>query len=446
VAHVFECVDCGRSYSSDQVSYLCPVCGPGNTPNRPPRGVLKTLYDYETLRKMLPAGQEFRYLENRGFLDLLPITSHSSLPNLRIGSTPLYEITSMRRITAADARATTTAGIESTTSAGDGPTTTAGDAPKEHSLFLKDDSVNPTYSLKDRASGLISAVARERGESLIVAASTGNAGSSIAGICASQGQRAVVLVPADAPRAKLVQIAAYGAVIVPVDGSYDEVFELSRELSAEKGWYNRNTAYNPYTIEGKKTVSFEIFGQLGLKAPDAVFVPVGDGVIISGVYKGFEDLVKLGILDEVPRIYAVQSKQSDNLVRNLAGESFSAVKSSTVADSISVDVPRNFRMTKAYLSQYNGRGVVVEDREILEAAGLLSRATGLFAEPAAAAAFAGYLSTVGKREVHPASRCVVLLTGSGLKDLDAFDRELPEAVRPDLGEIEDLVYRQLNAM
>ena len=186
-----------------------------------------------------------------------------SLPKLRIGKTPLYSVNKLD------------------------------DAILPFHVHLKDDSQNPTYSFKDRASAIVSAFAKENKHGVIVTASTGNAGSSLAGICASQGQKAIIIVPETAPVAKLTQIIMYGAVVVPVKGTYDEAFDLSVRATEVFGWYNRNTAFNPLTIEGKKTVSFELFEDLGFKIPDRIFVPVGDGVIISGVYKGFEDLFLL---------------------------------------------------------------------------------------------------------------------------------------------------------
>lgn len=202
-----------------------------------------------------------------------------SLPNMRIGNTPLYEI---NKIDGRDF------GFK---------------------IFLKDDSQNPTYSFKDRASATVSAYAKENAIKTIITASTGNAGSSLAGVCASQEQRAVILVPESAPLAKLTQILMYGAVLIPVKGNYDDAFDLSIEATKEYGWYNRNTAFNPLTIEGKKTVSYELFEQLNLNIPDRIFVPVGDGCIISGVYKGFEDLLELGFIERMPVIVMVQSEK-----------------------------------------------------------------------------------------------------------------------------------------
>ena len=407
-SHFFECTDCGCVFSVDQVEYLCPECSSGNSPNEPPKGVLKTCYHYDKIAQRFGSMDGFDYLEKHCFLELLPIVKPDSLPNLRIGNTPLYKATH-----------------------------------RDHTLYFKDDSVNPTYSLKDRASGLVSAIAKERGKRIIVAASTGNAGSSLAGICAAQRQKAVVLVPARTPRAKLVQIAVYGGIVVPVEGTYDDAFELSKALTRDMGWYNRNTAYNPYTIEGKKTVSFEIYSQLHHHVPDNIFVPVGDGVIMSGVYRGFEDLRRLGAADNMPRLYAVQSRRSDNLVRNLENEVFATVPSTTLADSISVDVPRNFRMAKSFLIRYGGKGITVSDEDVLSAARLLSRNTGLFAEPAAAAAYAGYLAALSRGEIQSGSRNVVLLTGSGLKDVSAFMQEHPKSEIPEIGTIKGMILEQL---
>ena len=327
---------------------------------------------------------------------------------MRIGTTPLYEVDSL-----------------------DGHT-------NDFELYLKDDSQNPTFSFKDRASALVSAFAKENGIDTIVAASTGNAGSSLAGICAAQGQKAVIFVPSTAPKAKLTQIMMYGATLVPVDGNYDLAFDLSIEATKRFGWYNRNTAYNPLTIEGKKTVSFELFSQLKEQVPDFIFVPVGDGVIISGVYKGFEDLLHLGIIEKMPIIVAVQAAGSSNLIDNIGKDDFVSTPSHTIADSISVDIPRNFYMAAGFISKYHGQTIIVSDDDILRASSKLAKNTGLFAEPAAATAFAGFLDYKNRYLIPKGSTNVVLLTGSGLKDLNAVQAlfEIPQPVSPDMVEVE----------
>ncbi len=397
----YQCTNCGKQFDDSEIRYLCPDCNSTNTPNLPPKGVLKTTYDYRNLN------DNFAVLKKNQFIDLLPIQSTDSLPNLKIGNTPLYSIQNLN------------------------------DSKLPFYLFLKDDSQNPTYSLKDRASSVVSAFAKENGIDTIIAASTGNAGSSLAGICAAQRQKAIILVPENAPVGKLAQIIMYGATVIPVKGTYDDAFELSIETTKEFGYYNRNTAFNPLTIEGKKTVSFELFEQLNFEVPDRIFVPVGDGVIISGVYKGFEDLMRLGIIDKMPVVVAVQSEGSDNLVRNLRGKAFQIKQSSTLADSISVNVPRNFYMTQQFIEKYNGEFISVPDEKILEASSILSKNTGLFAEPAAAAAFAGFLSFYKNRQLPDDSKNVVLLTGSGLKDLTGIESSLqfPKSINPDLDEL-----------
>ncbi|MCB2218936.1 MAG: threonine synthase [Bacteroidetes bacterium] len=406
--YTYECTKCGKKLNANKILYLCPDCSK-NFPNAlPPKGILKTLYDYDSLKQK---GITFSQLKQNRWLDLLPIHDLKSLPNLRIGDTPLYHF---KRV-----------GSESL----------------DFDLYLKDDSQNPTFSFKDRASAIVSAFAKEKGIDTIVTASTGNAGSSLAGICAAQGQKAIVMVPASAPIAKLTQIIMYGATIVPVKETYDDAFDLSVKATAEFGWYNRNTAFNPLTIEGKKTVSFELFDQLEESVPDRIFVPVGDGVIISGVYKGFEDLLKLGMIDHIPTIVAVQASGSDNLVRNLDNEVFHAKPSQTVADSISVDYPRNFYMARDFLKKYKGEWITVSDEEILKASKKLASTTGLFAEPAAVAAFAGLLKYKKSNKIPEGSKNVVLLTGSGLKDIKSLEKKLqiPEAIEPGMDELKKLI-------
>jgi threonine synthase len=399
----YQCSDCSKQIPAGEIVYLCPDCSAKQLPDQPPLGVLKVIYDYKTLSEL-----SFRELEENDFLHLLPVNDPKSFPNLRVGKTPLYEIDSL------DGRK------------------------NDFELFLKDDSQNPTFSFKDRASAVVSAFAKENGIDTIVAASTGNAGSSLAGICAAQGQKAVIFVPSTAPKAKLTQIMMYGATLVPVAGNYDKAFGLSIEATKRFGWYNRNTAFNPLTIEGKKTVSFEIYAQLKEQIPDFIFVSVGDGVIISGVYKGFEDLLELGIIEKMPIIIAVQAARSSNLVDNIGKEKFVSTPSDTIADSISVDIPRNFHMAAGYITKFHGQTITVSDDDILRASSILAKNTGIFAEPAAAAAFAGFITYKNRSLIPKASTVVVLLTGSGLKDLNPVQPlfEIPLPVNPDIDAVE----------
>lgn len=407
----YQCVNCGNEIQTDDIIYLCPKCEPLNTPGRPLHGVLKIIYDYDAIIEDFGGDDLFYNLKNELFFDLLPIEQPGSVPGLHIGNTPFYEVDEFCG------------------------------KPLKSTLFIKNDARNPTLSLKDRASALVSAFAKEKGINKIMTASTGNAGSSMAGICAAQGQESVIVVPENAPLAKLTQMLMFGATIIPVKGNYDDAFELSLKLTKETGIYNRNTAYNPITIEGKKTVAFEIYEQLDGELPDTIFIPVGDGVIISGVYKGFEDLLMLGIIEHIPTIVAVQAEGSPNLVNNINSKVFKAVKSKTIADSISVDYPSNFYMTSKFIHNYKGAGVLVSDEEILQASLKLARSTGIFAEPAAAAAMAGFLKWHHENMIPDYSTSLVLITGSGLKDLDSVKGilKMPESISCDVDQAKKIL-------
>jgi threonine synthase len=365
------------------------------------------IYDYESLKRKVSEKTLFNLPENQKYLPLLPIKTMHSFPDLRIGKTPLYRHT----IQEADGF--------------------------EYEAAFKDDSQNPTFSFKDRASALVSAWAKEKKINTLVAASTGNAGSSLAGICAAQGQKALIFVPVAAPVAKLTQIVMYGATLIPVNGTYDQAFDMSILASTLYGYYNRNTAFNPLTVEGKKTAAYELFEQYDHHLPERIFVPVGDGVIISGIYKGFEELLLLGLIENMPILVAVQSDGSCNLVRNILAEKFTSKQSNTVADSISVDIPRNFYMATEYLKKYHGEILTLSDDEIMNASFTLASEYGLFSEPAAAAAYAGFIKYRINKKIGYRSKNLILLTGSGLKDVVSVKSRItiPSPVNPDPEEL-----------
>jgi threonine synthase len=256
------------------------------------------------------------------------------------------------------------------------------------------------------------------------------------------GIPAAIFVPASAPRAKLIQALTYGARVFAVRGTYDDAFELCLRACRHLGWYNRNTAYNPYTIEGKKTVSFEIYEQLGNRAPDVVFVPTGDGCILSGVARGFRDLRALGLIDRLPRLMAVQAEGSNAIACALRGSgAVTAIAARSIADSITVNLPRNGAMAVRDVRESGGQAVVVSDEAILAAAYELASTTGIFAEPAAAASLAGLKASLQAGAVERDATVVLLVTGSGLKDIDAAARVAPEPipVEPTLEALEPLI-------
>ena len=294
-------------------------------------------------------------------------------------------------------------------------------------------------SKRARASAVVVARAREIGSRVVVTASTGNAGAALAGMAAAVGQKAVIFAPRTAPPAKVAQLLIYGAQVLLVDGNYDQAFDLSIQASQEFGWYCRNTGYNPFTLEGKKTAAFEIWEDLlqrqAFDRPLMIFVSVGDGNIISGLHKGIKDLESLGWLRHRPRLIGVQAEGSAAIANAFADrtETITPVSAVTLADSISVDLPRDGVRAVRAATQTQGSYLTVSDAEILRAISDLG-GVGIFAEPAGAAAYAGLLKAIHTGLVSPDDPVLVLNTGSGLKDVRAAMQAAGEApiIAPEL--------------
>ncbi len=397
-----DCLVCGQRYDPGEVEYVCPDHGPV--------GTLDVAYDYEQVAARLGTAPR-RPASMWDYRPLLPVGPDAVAPPLAVGGTPLY----------AAPRLAATAGVRE--------------------LWVKDEGVQPSGSLKDRASALAVVKASERRADRVTTASTGNAAAALSGVCASVGMPNVIFVPESAPEAKVAQLLAYGSLVLLVEGSYDQAVDLSMEAAARFGWYNRNTGFNPYMTEGKKTVMLEIHDQLGERAPDAVVVSVGDGCIIGALHKGLRDLAALGGIRHMPKLIGVQAEGSPFLAEAWArGEdvlSKAPVPAATVADSISAALPRDRVKAMRAVVDTRGAFVTVTDDEILAAIPALARGSGVFAEPAAAAAYAGLLAARRQGHVGPEDRVVVLATGSGLKDVPAAMRavaaggERPARIPPD---------------
>lgn len=403
-----RCVVCGRSYRSGEVEYTCPVCGQA--------GTLDVLYDYDLLRRVvsrddLAHGADSSMWRYRA---LVPLRPDAEVPPLVVGGTPLYDAP---RVAAALGCA---------------------------QVWIKDDGRNPTGSLKDRASALIVARAVAAGIQVVTTASTGNAAAALAGLAASVGLLAVIFVPESAPEAKIAQLLTYGATVLLVKGNYDRAFDLAVAAAERYGWYNRNTGMNPYTLEGKKTVAFEIAEQLGWQVPDAVVVSVGDGNIISGVHKGFYDLYALGWIDRIPRLIGVQAEGSAACYQAWKSgadpATMAPIHAQTVADSIAADLPRDRVKAVRAIRQTGGAFVTVPDDAILAAIPLLARQSGVFAEPAAAAAYAGARAALDSGALSASERVALIVTGSGLKDIRSAMRVAGSGypVAPDPDEVEKI--------
>ncbi|MEF3695379.1 MAG: threonine synthase [Candidatus Cloacimonadota bacterium] len=384
----WQCTSCGKRYARDEVAYLCPTCSIDYRPGMPLVGVLEAWLDYPALAQELDFA-EYRKLSLKDFVQRFSVLENRHFPPLPVGETPFFPV---RRL------------VEGMTN-----------------LWIKNDSLLPSGSFKDRASVLMVAEARRLGISKIACASTGNAASSLAALCASCGIQAVIFAPASAPQAKLIQIKAHGAELHEVDGTYDDAFKAALEYSAAEGCLNRNTAYHPLTIEGKKSSGLEIFWQNGFKVPDWIVVPVGDGVILAGIHKAFADLKRTGLIDKLPRLLAVQAESSDAITSYWESGAYKDAKApATVADSISVKTPSNAHWAVRALKESGGAAIRVTDTAIAEAQLLLASRSGVFAEPSSAATLAGLEQALSAGIIKPEEQVVLLITGHGLKDTASF--------------------------
>jgi threonine synthase len=385
----WRCTQCGEDYSLDEVRYLCPKCGRDYRPGMPLKGVLEAWFDYLSIGVEAEKVNDPADLGMNFLLEYFSPLDMEFYPPIPVGRTPLFY-----------------------------PPRLAGELGMEY-LFLKNDGLNPSGSLKDRASQLVVAEANRLGIDEIVCASTGNAASSLACVCAAAGKKAVIFAPAKAPSAKLTQILVHGAELHKVDGTYDDAFAAALSYSETHACLNRNTGYHPFTIEGKKTAGLEIFAQMGT-IPDWIVVPVGDGVILAGIHKAFWDLLNAGIISHMPHLLAVQAESSDAITRYWeTGNYANAAAPSTIADSISVRTPSNADWSILALQQTEGKAIRVSDQEILSCQKELAAKTGVFAEPSSSATLAGLKAALKKEWIIPEESVVLLITGHGLKDIDA---------------------------
>ena len=391
-----KCVKCGREYTAVPDLTTC-ACG----------GILDIQYDYAAIRrdcspKDLEGNPDRSMWRYRPFL---PVEETTAPPPLRVGWSPLY-------------RADRLAGELGL-----------------RTLYIKDDGLNPTASLKDRASAMAVAKAKEAGADTIACSSTGNAASSLAGNAAAAGFATYIFVPSRAPKGKVAQLRIFGATVISVDGSYEDTFELSKSALDKWGWYNRNAAINPYLSEGKKTVTLEIMEQLGWQVPDYIALSVGDGCTIAGAWKGLKDLYAAGFIPKLPRLIAVQAEGCCPLNRAIqTGQPWQPMEENTLADSIAVGVPRNPDKALNAIRESEGVAVNVSDQEILSAMRLLGRTQGVFGEPAGVTGTAGVKKALELGLIPPDSTVVSIVTGNGLKDVANGIKAAgePMLVRPDM--------------
>jgi len=392
-----KCVYCQKEFSTKQVEYTCPSC----------KNNLDVVYNYSQIRKRLTrkvlseskCQSIWRYWKIMHYEEKFK-NSFERLPSLPIGWTPLHRAKNIGK----------KLGLKN--------------------LFFKDDSKTPSASFKDRASSAVVVKGQEMKVKVFTTASTGNAGCALACVCANLGLPCVIFVPETAPKAKIAQLLIFGAKVIAVKGSYDDAFDLSLKATEEFGWYCRSTGFNPYTREGKKTAAFEICEQLDWEVPEKVFVPIGDGNIITGIWKGFQDFYRLGLIDRLPKLVGVQSTLSNaiskavqNYERNNSSSKIDiskirvdSVNATTIADSISVDLPRDGVAAVRAILESEGFIVEVTDQEILEAIKTIAENEGIFTEPAGSTSVAGLLKMTKAGKMKEKEKIVCLVTGNGLKD------------------------------
>jgi threonine synthase len=322
-------------------------------------------------------------------------------------------------------------------------------------LYLKDDTLNPSASSKDRASAFAVLRALDNGAKTVAVASTGNAGSSLACVAAAAGIRAVVFVPESAPVAKLTQALSFGATVLAVRGSYDDAFELCLSAASEFGWFNRSTGINPFTREGKKICAWEIWASLDGRVPDRVVVPTGDGNLLSAMWKGWWELKAVGLIDRLPKIDCAQSSGSAAIshtvhrIRNSKSTNVrwsevdvETVNASTVADSISVDRPRDGLAAVRAIIESGGEAITVPDADILAAIPEMASLSGVFPEPAAAAPWAAVKQLVRDGKIAADEVVVCLVSGNGLKDVAAAQAAIgqPQLIDLSLNAVKAAVF------
>lgn len=408
-----RCILCRAEYPADD-RLTCEKCPPGE-------GILDPCYDYDAVRRaMSREALAARPLGHWRYRELLPVRREAALPPLQVGWTPLYAVPRLAQHVGC-----------------------------AH-LRIKDDGRNPTASFKDRASSVGVMKAIEFGYRTIACASTGNAASSLAGFAAATGLHSFIFVPERAPEPKVAQLLVFGATVLRVRGTYDQAYDLCARATTRFGWYSRNCAVNSYLVEGKKTAGLEIGEQAGAFVPDWVAVSVGDGCTIAGVWKGLKEMHTLGFIPRLPRLLGVQAEGSPAVARQFAMPGESALEpccANTVADSICVAVPRNWRKAVRAVRESGGAFVTVSDDAILDALRYVPRLTGVFGEPAGVASVAGIAAARDVQVIGPKDSVFAVITGNGLKDVRTASAAAGQAhtIEPSLDAVAAVVQERVHA-
>jgi len=397
-----QCRECKKEYEST-FKYICDDCF----------GPLDVHYDFPSVSKNTFTNREKTYWR---YFELLPIEHKSNIVSIDAGMTPLIKADKL------------------------------GEKLGLKNLYIKNDSVNPTFSFKDRPAGIAVSKAKEFGMSAVGCASTGNLASATAAHAAKGGFPCHIFAPSDIEMAKIAQALSYGANYIAVDGTYDDANRIAAQIGDSKGIGIVNINMRSYYVEGSKTLAYEVAEQLNWQVPDQLIVPVGSGAMLNAICKGFEELQNVSLLNDVSNMHMIAAQPHgcapivDAFKKN-SNEVIPVEHPDTVAKSLAIGDPGDGRYVLKRLQQYNGFAEESNNKEILDAILLLARTEGIFTEPAGGVSVAILQKMVEQGKIDANDKVVCYVTGNGLKATEAIMEilEKPLVMKADVGEISAVV-------
>lgn len=400
-----QCRECRKEYEP-QFRYVCEDCF----------GPLDVVYNEDNIIGVNKHTFESREKTYWRYFELLPIADRSNIVSLNAGLTPLQ---------AAD-KLGPKLGLKN--------------------LYIKNDSVNPTFSFKDRPAGVAVSRANETKLKAVGCASTGNLAAATAAHAAKAGLPCYIFAPSDIEHVKIAQALSYGAEFVAVEGTYDDANRLASIIGDKKGIGVVNINMRPYYVEGSKTLAYEVTEQLGWQVPDSLVIPVGSGAMLNAICKGFEELHSLGLIGSLKNMKIIAAQPHgcapvvDAFKRN-SDEVIPVERPETIAKSLAIGDPGDGIYVLKRLKQYNGIAEQASDKEIADGIMLLAQTEGIFTEPAGGVSVAVLRKLVEEDKIEKDERTVCYVTGNGLKATEAIIGLLPKlnAVKPDAAEVSAMI-------
>ena len=397
-----RCRECKKEYDPT-FKYICDECF----------GPLDVHYDFPSLTKNTFANREQTYWR---YFELLPITDKSNIVSINAGMTPLVKAEKLGK----------EIGL--------------------NNLYIKNDSVNPTFSFKDRPAGVAVSKAKEFGLDSVGCASTGNLASATAAHAAKAGFPCYIFAPSDIEHAKIAQALSYGSHYIAVDGTYDDANRIAAQVGDSKGVGVVNINMRSYYVEGSKTLAYEVAEQLNWRVPDQLVVPTGSGAMLNAICKGFEELETVSLVDKVSQMHmnCAQPNGCAPIVTAFKKNGTDVVPvehPDTVAKSLAIGDPGDGRYVLKRLKQFNGIAEESNNKEILDAILLLAKTEGIFTEPAGGVSVAVLKKMVEQGQIDKNEITVCYVTGNGLKATESLMEVLPkpEVMQPDVAKISAVV-------